>query len=81
MEQYQSASRKVLRLYFGFKVNIEILTRYRYSGRGSYRAYCSLFQQKNLAVDMPLEASASSISVSDKEIKEEFLTGEYEYTF
>ena len=80
MEQYQSRIEEGFEAVLGFKVNIEILTDTDIQVEAPIEPIAPV-PTKEPAVDMPLEASASSISVSDKEIKEEFLTGEYEYTF
>ena len=80
MEQYQSRIEEGFEAVLGFKVNIEILTDTDIQVEAPTEPTAPV-PTKEPAVDMPLEASASSISVSDKEIKEEFLTGEYEYTF
>lgn len=80
VEQYQSRIEEAFEAVLGFKVNIEILTDTDIQVETSSEIPVSVPLDESPAVK-PAEPSSPSVSVPDKEIKEEFLTGEYEYTF
>lgn len=80
MEQYQSRIEEAFEAVLGFQVNIEILTDTDIQVESSPENPLTVPLEEK-PISHHVETAASSISVPDKEIKEEFLTGEYEYTF
>ena len=73
MEQYQSRIEEAFEAVLGFNVNIEILTDTDIQVETPTETKTSAPLEEKPAVQQ-VETSSPSISVSDKEIKEEFLT-------
>lgn len=80
MEQYQSRIEEAFEAVLGFQVNIEILTDTDIQVESSSETPSTTSLEEK-TIERHVETAPPSISVPEKEIKEEFLTGEYEYTF
>ena len=78
MEQYQSRIEEAFEAVLGFQVNIEILTDTDIQVESSPETPLTVPLEEK-PISHHVETAASSISVPDKEIKEEFLTGEYTF--